>query len=94
MHWFCKLCNVNAISTIKLIQEVKKDVENTNKTVENLSSELKEVKASYADIVSRISDLEKKRISINHNDILDPNHIKTNKPNYFDSIIIILSSFP
>lgn len=61
IHWFCKLCNANAITTIRLIQEVKADVESTRKTVESLSSELTALKLSYADIVARLSQLEKQK---------------------------------
>ena len=59
IQWFCQTCNDNAITTIKMIQELKIENEKTNKAVASLSNKLILLKKSYSDIVKRLAELEK-----------------------------------
>lgn len=59
IHWFCKTCNVNAITTIRMLQDVKNELKDTNKSVDLLTIEFQKLKASYSDIVSRLDKVEK-----------------------------------
>ena len=55
IHWFCKVCDDKAITSLKFIQDVQKDVQNLGTAIAKLNQ-------TNDEILSRLNKLEENSV--------------------------------